>query len=163
MVPRQTLNICHQCRSAHLTPSCSAFPPPPDDLVASFSLDRAPVRGQRHARFGPNALDPILRRHAYPRPVAMLLGGADARHACGPCSKTDGRLVVQAQGQVRFAARGGASMAAYLRGYARMAEGAETLANANRMPPAALLGAKLSRADVDEGDDKAPFQGIVPL
>ncbi|MBI3438162.1 MAG: molecular chaperone Hsp33, partial [Proteobacteria bacterium] len=43
-----------------------------DDLVAPFSLDNAPVRG-RIARLGALALDPILRRHDYPRCVAMLL------------------------------------------------------------------------------------------
>ena len=40
---------------------------PPDDLVAPFSLDMAPVRG-RIARSSVGAIDPILRRHDYPRP-----------------------------------------------------------------------------------------------
>ena len=38
-------------------------------------MDGAPVRG-RVARLAEGALDPILRRHEYPRPVAMLLGEA---------------------------------------------------------------------------------------
>ena len=46
---------------------------PKDDIVAPFSLDNAPVRG-RIVRLGAAALDPILRRHDYPPPVAMLLG-----------------------------------------------------------------------------------------
>ena len=69
-----------------------------DDLGAAFSLDNAPVRG-RSARLGPLALDPILRRHDYPRCVAMLLGEALALVALvQSLLKADGRLVVQAQG-----------------------------------------------------------------
>lgn len=142
----------------------SSLPAAPDDLVASFSLDRAPVRG-RVARLGPNALDPILRRHAYPRPVAMLLGEAlTLATLVGSLLKTDGRLVVQAQGQGAVSLLVAEHTTGGLRGYARMAEGAsETLANANRMPPAALLGAGYLVLTLDEGDDKAPHQGIVPL
>src|SRR5690606_29483499 len=67
-----------------------------DNLVAPFSLDNAPVRG-RIARLGAS-LDPILRRHDYPRPVAMLLGEALALAALvGSLLKTEGRLIVQAQ------------------------------------------------------------------
>ena len=139
-------------------------PAAPDDLVASFSLDRAPVRG-RVVRLGPEALDPILRRHDYPRPVAMLLGEALALAALvGSLLKTDGRLVVQAQGQGPVSLLVAEHTAGGLRGYARMAEGArEALANANRMPPAALLGAGYLVLTLDEGDNKAPHQGIVPL
>lgn len=136
----------------------------PDDIVASFSLDRAPVRG-RVARLGPEAIDPILRRHAYPRPVAMLLGEALTLAALvGSLLKTDGRLVVQAQGQGAISLLVAEYTAGGLRGYARLAEGAsETLASANRMPPAALLGAGYLVLTLDEGDDKTPHQGIVPL
>ena len=72
---------------------------PPDDLVASFSLDMAPVRG-RIARSSIGAIDPILRRHDYPRPVAMLLGEALTLAALvGSLVKVEHRLIVQAQGQ----------------------------------------------------------------
>src|SRR6201990_558324 len=114
-----------------------------DDIVAPFSLDNAPVRG-RIARLGASALDPILRRHDYPRCVAMLLGEALALAALvQSLLKADGRLVVQAQGQglvpllVAEASEAGA-----LRGYARLAEGAaEKLAREHRVAPAELLGA----------------------
>ena len=43
-----------------------------DDIIAAFSLDNSPVRG-RAVRLGAGALDPILRRHDYPWPVAGLL------------------------------------------------------------------------------------------
>jgi molecular chaperone Hsp33 len=135
-----------------------------DDIVAAFSLDRAPVRG-RIARLGAGALDPILRRHDYPRPVAMLLGEALMLAALvGSLLKADARLVVQAQGQGPAPLLVAEHAAGGLRGYARLAEGAaRELANANRMPPAALLGAGNLVMTLDDGEDKAPYQGVVPL
>lgn len=135
----------------------------PDDIVAAFSLDRAPVRG-RTVRIGAEALNPILQRHDYPRPVAMLLGEALALAALvGSLLKTEGRLVVQAQGEgpvsllvAEYSVGGG------LRGYARLAESAATL-DANRMTPAALLGAGNLVLTLDQGDNKTSYQGIVPL
>lgn len=135
-----------------------------DDIVATFSLDRAPVRG-RVARLGAGALDPILRRHDYPRPVAMLLGEALTLAALvGSLLKAEARLVVQAQGEgpvpllVAEHAGGG------LRGYARLADGAAgALAGANRMPPAALLGAGNLVMTLDDGADKPTYQGVVAL
>jgi molecular chaperone Hsp33 len=135
-----------------------------DDFVAPFSLDGAPVRG-RIVRLGAHALDPILRRHNYPRPVAMLLGEALALAALvGSLLKADGRLVVQAQGEglvpLLVAEHGGGG----LRGYARLAEGAaEALAGANRMAPAALLGVGNLVLTLDLGAGAAPYQGVVPL
>jgi molecular chaperone Hsp33 len=135
-----------------------------DDIVAPFSLDAAPVRG-RIARLGAGALDPILRRHDYPRPVAMLLGEALSLAALvGSLLKVDGRFVVQAQGEgpvpllVAEHSNGG------LRGYARLAEGAaEALRDANRLPPSALLGAGSLVMTLDQGPDTAPYQGVVAL
>ncbi|WP_395645904.1 Hsp33 family molecular chaperone HslO [Terricaulis sp.] len=136
----------------------------PDDLVATFSLDNSPVRG-RVARLGPAAIDPILRRHDYPRPIAMLLGEALTLAALvGSLLKVEGRLIVQAQGEGRCPLlvaehRGDGG----LRGYARIAEGAAaTLAHANRMPPAALLGAGklLMTLEREEGQ---MTQGVVAL
>jgi molecular chaperone Hsp33 len=135
-----------------------------DDIVASFSLDNAPVRG-RVARLGAAALDPILHRHDYPRPVAMLLGEALTLAALvGSLLKTDGRLVVQAQGHgfvpLLVAEHGNGG----LRGYARLAEGANTkLARVNRLPPGELLGAGNLVLTLDLGEEAPPFQGVVPL
>lgn len=135
-----------------------------DNLVAPFSLDNAPVRG-RIARLGAS-LDPILRRHDYPRPVAMLLGEALALAALvGSLLKTEGRLIVQAQGEgpvPLLVAECGSDGA--LRGYARLAEGAaEKLRRENRMPPDALLGAGRLMMTLDLGGDTTPYQGMVPL
>lgn len=144
MVPAQTLN---------------------DDFVANFSLDAAPVRG-RIARVAAGAIDPILRRHDYPRPVAMLLGEALTLAALvGSLLKSEGRLVVQAQGEGPVTLLVGECRAdGGLRGYARLAEGtAAALVGANRMAPATLLGAGQLVMTLDQGDDKAPHQGVVPL
>jgi len=136
----------------------------PDDLIAPFSLDRAPVRG-RVARLGVEALDPILRRHDYPRPVAMLLGEALTLAALvGSLLKADGRLVVQAQGEGPAPLLVAEHSAGGLRGYARLADGArEALAGANRLPPAALIGAGTMVLTLDQGDNERPYQGVVPL
>jgi len=135
-----------------------------DDIVAPFSLDRAPVRG-RIARVSAGALDPILRRHDYPRPVAMLLGEALSLAALvGSLLRAEGRLVVQAQGVGPVPLLVAEHSAGGLRGYARLAEGAAAkLTNAYRMTPAALLGAGSMVMTLDQGDDKAPYQGVVPL
>lgn len=136
-----------------------------DDIVAPFSLDNGPVRG-RMARLGPMALDPILRRHDYPRCVAMLLGEALTLAALvQSLLKVDGRLIVQAQGQglvpllVAEASEGGA-----LRGYARLAQGAaQTLARQHRVAPGDLLGAGNLVMTLERGGDQPAYQGVVPL
>jgi molecular chaperone Hsp33 len=135
-----------------------------DDLIAPFALDNAPVRG-RIARIGAGALDPILRRHDYPRPVAMLLGEALTLAALvGSLLKADGRMVVQAQGEGPVSLLVAEHGAGGLRGYARLADGAaETLRNANRLPPASLLGAGSLVMTLDLGAGQEPYQGIVPL
>jgi molecular chaperone Hsp33 len=135
-----------------------------DDIVASFSLDRAPVRG-RIGRLAQAALDPILHRHDYPRPVAMLLGEALTLAALvGSLLKTDGRLVVQAQGQGLVPLLVAEHAAGGLRGYARLAQGANTkLARAHRLAPADLLGAGNLVLTLDLGDEAPAFQGVVPL
>jgi molecular chaperone Hsp33 len=127
-----------------------------DDLVAPFSLDGAPVRG-RIARLGEAALDPILHRHAYPRPVAMLLGEALTLAALvGSLLKAEGRLVVQAQSEGLVPLLVAEHSDGGLRGYARLAEGAaEKLARSHRMPPGELLGAGHL--------EKTAYQGVVAL
>ena len=135
-----------------------------DDIIAPFSLDNAPVRG-RIARLAAGALDPILHRHDYPRPVALLLGEALTLAAlAGSLLRADGRLIIQAQGEgpvtllVAEHSNGG------LRGYARLTEGAaDKLAGAHRMPPSELLGAGSLILTLDLGENTAPFQGVVPL
>lgn len=136
-----------------------------DDFVSPFSLDNAPVRG-RVLRVGAGAIDPVLRRHDYPRPVAILLGEALALAALvGSLLKADGRLTVQAHGggDVPLLVAEYHSDGA-VRGYARLAEGARArLEGANRMSPAALLGDGRLTLTLDRGADAPAFQGVVPL
>lgn len=135
-----------------------------DDIVAAFSLDAAPVRG-RAVRLGP-ALNSILRRHDYPWPAAMLLGEALTLAALlASLLKSEGRLVVQAQGEglmpllMAEHTQGGG-----LRGYARLSEGAaRQLAGAPRLAPAALLGSGTLVITLDRGGEQASYQGVVPL
>ncbi len=138
--------------------------PERDDVIAQFSLDNAPVRG-RIARLGPAALDPILRRHDYPRPVAMLLGETLVLAALvGSLLKAEGRLVVQAQGKGRVPLLVAEHSSGGLRGYARLADGAAgELANENRLPPRDLLGAGSLVMTLDQGAEKQSYQGVVPL
>jgi len=141
-------------------PSAAALPA--DNIVAPFSLDGAPVRG-RILRIGAEALDPILRRHAYPRPVALLLGEALTLAALiGSLLKSEARLVVQAQGEGPVTLLVAEHHAGGLRGYARISEDA-CLPSDNRIPPGALLGAGSLVLTLDQGPDTTPYQGIVAL
>jgi len=136
-----------------------------DDFVAVFQLDAAPLRG-RYARLGPASLDPILRRHAYPRPVALLLGEALTLAALSASLvKHCASLTIQAQGDglapllVAEYRAGGA-----LRGYARLAEGAaERLRGEHALPPRALIGEGALAITLDPGGGLDQVQGIVPL
>ena len=68
------------------------------DLVIPYQVERAHLRG-RFLRMGP-ALDRILARHAYPLPVAILLGETMVLAALlGSMLKFDGAFTLQAHGQ----------------------------------------------------------------
>lgn len=70
-----------------------------DDFVASFQIEGTSVRG-RIARLGDGVLDPILKRHDYPRWAAHLLGEAITLAVLVSASlKMDGRVMVQVQGE----------------------------------------------------------------
>ena len=132
-----------------------------DDTVAAFTIDGAPARG-RYARLGAATIDPILCRHDYPRPVALLLGEALSLAAVvGSLLKLDGKLTVQAEGDgpapllvAEYRSDGG------LRGYARVMD--HDLGDA-RLAPAALIGAGALTLTLDQGDDTMQMQGVVPL
>jgi molecular chaperone Hsp33 len=137
----------------------------PDDLVAPFQIEDQPVRG-RIVRLGP-AVDEVLTRHAYPGPVADLLGEACALAALvGASLKFEGRLIVQAQGDGPVAYvvadydTGGA-----LRGYCRFDAarvGAASLGFA-RPGAGALLGQGVFIMTVDQGPDMDRYQGVTPI
>ena len=138
---------------------------PRDDMVAAFQIEGVPARG-RYARLGDNVIDPILRRHDYPRPVALLLGEALTLAALiGSLLKVEGRLTIQAEGKgdvpllvAEYRSEGS------LRGYARIEKDArERLAAMNAAPPADLIGDGALVMTLDREGGGARNQGVVPL
>jgi molecular chaperone Hsp33 len=138
-----------------------------DDLLRPFQVERAGVRG-RLIRLGPS-LDRILQRHAYPKPVAALLGEAIALATLlAGALKFDGVFSLQAKGD------GAVSMLVAdvvspgtIRGYAQFdAEDVDRLARATDLedaPVPRLMGGGYLAFTVDQGDDTERYQGIVPL
>lgn len=139
--------------------------PVSDDLAAAFQIEGWPVRG-RLVRLGA-AIDTILKAHAYPEPVAGLLGEACALAALvGSSLKFDGRLLIQAQGDgpVRYViADYGAD--GTLRGYCRYDEAEVAAASQGFVRPGAqtLLGKGVFIMTLDRGADFERTQGITPI
>jgi molecular chaperone Hsp33 len=152
----------------HVTQSPSPAepqPPAPDDVVAAFQIEGWPVRG-RLARLS-QVVDDILTRHAYPEPVANLLGEACALAALvGSSLKFQGRLIVQAQGDgpVSYVVAD-YDTEGFLRGYCRY--DAERVAEVSQgfIRPGArtLLGEGLFIMTIDQGVDSERYQGITPI
>ena len=129
-----------------------------DDRVVPFAVEALDTRG-RVARLGP-ALDRIIRRHAYPEPVARALGEAVVLTALiGSALKMDGRFQLQTR-------TGGAidmivvdfDAPDRLRAFARFDK--TRLAEASA--PAALIGAG-HMAFTIEPDGGARYQGVTAL
>ena len=145
-----------------MTPSHT---PPTDDLVAAFQIENQPVRG-RIARLG-GLIDEVLTRHAYPEPVANLLGEACVLAALvGSSLKFEGRLIVQAQGDgpvslvvVDYDTSGS------LRGYCSFdAEKVQAASQGFARPGAAtLLGQGLFHMTIDQGPEMERYQGITSI
>jgi molecular chaperone Hsp33 len=139
--------------------------PAADDLVAAFRIENEPLRG-RVARLG-GLIDEVLTRHAYPDPVADLLGEACALAALvGASLKFDGRLIVQAQGDgpVSFVVADYDTTGA-LRGYCSFdAEKVEAASQGFARPGAkALLGQGVFCMTIDQGPEMDRYQGITPI
>lgn len=135
-----------------------------DDVVVPFTLENLGCRG-RTVRLS-DALDSILSRHAYPAPVARLLGEAVVLTALvGSSLKFDGHFILQTQTDgpvnllvVDLDAPDG------LRGYARFdAEALEKADEAGKTRPAELLGKGHLAMTVDQGPGMDRYQGIVEL
>jgi len=138
---------------------------PKDDLVAAFQIEGWPVRG-RVVRLGA-AIDEILTRHAYPEPVANLLGEACALAALvGSSLKIEGRLIVQAQGDgpVSYVVCDYDSEGS-LRGYCRYDEArvAEVSQGFARPGARTLLGEGVFVMTIDQGPDMDRYQGVTPI
>jgi len=138
---------------------------PHDDMTAQFLLPDRPVVG-RLVRLGATA-DDILSRHAYPEPVANLLGEAIALAALvGGSLKFDGRLIVQAQGDgpvsylvVDYDTDGS------LRGYCKFDADRVAEVSGGFVRPGAetLLGQGAFVMTVDRGEDMGRTQGAAPI
>ncbi len=132
-----------------------------DDTVLPFAVEPLDVRG-RVARLGP-AIDAMLARHAYPAPVARLLGEAATLTALlGSSLKIEGRFQLQTRGDgpvdlivVDFDAPD------RLRAFARF--DAERVARAQDSRGADLLGQGHLAFTIEQGGDLARYQGVVPL
>lgn len=148
------------------TPS-GALPATPltDDLAAAFQIEGWPVRG-RLVRLG-ETIDKILSAHAYPEPVAALLGEACALAALvGSSLKFEGRLLIQAQGDgpVRYVVAD-YDTSGTLRGYCRFDEAEVAAASTGFARPGAqsLLGKGVFIMTLDQGPDFDRHQGITPI
>ncbi|MFJ6024413.1 Hsp33 family molecular chaperone [Brevundimonas sp. NPDC092305] len=136
-----------------------------DDLAAAFQIEGWPVRG-RLVRLG-ETIDAILSAHAYPEPVAALLGEACALAALvGSSLKFEGRLIVQAQGDgpVRYVVADYGTDG-HLRGYCRFDEDEVAAASQGFARPGAktLLGEGVFVMTLDRGPDFERTQGITPI
>ncbi|WP_294538538.1 Hsp33 family molecular chaperone [uncultured Rhodoblastus sp.] len=139
--------------------------PAPDDCVLPFAVEALDLRG-RLARLGP-ALDALLTRHAYPEPVALLLGEAAVLTVLlGTALKFDGRFQLQTRTDgivdmivVDFDAPD------RLRAFARFnaARLAALLAEAGNPGPAALLGKGHLAFTIEQGAEVSRYQGVAPI
>jgi molecular chaperone Hsp33 len=139
----------------------AAAPEGIDDLVLPFAVEALDVRG-RVIRLGP-ALDTILARHAYPDPVARVLGEAATLTALlGASLKFQGRFQLQTKTDgpiemivVDFDAPD------RLRATARF--DAEAVAAIEAPTTAALIGSGYLAMTIDQGTDQSRYQGVVAL
>jgi molecular chaperone Hsp33 len=136
-----------------------------DDGVLPFAVEALDMRG-RLARLGP-ALDAILTRHAYPAPVARLLGEATALTVLlGTALKGEGRFQLQTRTD------GVADMLVVdfdapdrLRAFARFDEArlAARPADLTQAEPSALLGRGHLAFTMEQGGEAARYQGVAPI
>ncbi|KIZ48173.1 MULTISPECIES: Hsp33 family molecular chaperone [Rhodopseudomonas] len=134
-------------------------PVPVDDTVLPFEVAALDLRG-RLTRLGP-ALDELLDKHAYPAPVAKLLGEAIVLTTLlGSALKFDGRFILQTQTDgpvslliVDFQAPD------RIRAYARFDKDKLTPG----LDTGALLGHGHLAMTIDQGPDMSRYQGLVAL
>jgi molecular chaperone Hsp33 len=132
-----------------------------DDTVMPFEVAALDLRG-RVVRLGP-LIDEILARHAYPDPVAKLLGEAVVLTVMlGSALKIDGRFILQTNGDgpvrmlvVDYTAPG------KVRACARFDK--ERVAALDQADAGALLGKGHLAMTIDQGPDTSRYQGLVAL
>src|SRR6266851_2126236 len=132
-----------------------------DDLVQPFQIEATSLRG-RLVRLG-SVDDTIVTRHAYPDPVAALLGEAIAVAVIlAGALKYEGVFTLQTKGDgpVRLMVADVTSAGA-VRGYAQY--DAALLAKVTSPSVPRLLGAGHIAFTVDQGEHTDRYQGIVEL
>ncbi len=143
--------------------AAAADPHSTDDLVQPFLLESSGIRGNL-VRLGP-VVHEILTRHAYPAPVARLLGEMLALTAMlAGLIKSDGVFSLQTKGDGAVGTMiADMTTAGDLRGYAAFdaARLAATSATATSVPD--LLGAGYIAFTADPGPPADRYQGIVKL
>jgi molecular chaperone Hsp33 len=135
-----------------------------DDHVIPFTVEALDVRG-RVVRLG-SALDTILHRHAYPEPVARVIGEASALTAMlGTTLKFEGRFQLQTKSDgpiemlvVDFDAPD------RIRAMARFdADRVEAAMASGQTGTATLLGRGYMGLTIDQGSHASRYQGVVEL
>jgi molecular chaperone Hsp33 len=135
-----------------------------DDRILPFQAEGLDVRG-RVVRLG-SAIDAILRRHDYPKPVARALAEATALGLLlGSTLKFDGRFILQTRtdGPLRMMV---VDFGAPDRVRACATYGAAAVERAmveGRADTIELLGRGHLAMTIDRGPDMARYQGVVPL
>jgi len=135
-----------------------------DDIVLPFEVSSLDLRG-RVVRLGP-VIDEILEKHAYPQPVAKLLGEAVVLTVMlGSALKFEGRFILQTQtdGPVRMLVVD-FTAPDKVRACARYDKSriAAAIAEGNTDAPA-LLGQGHLAMTIDQGADMSRYQGLVAL
>jgi molecular chaperone Hsp33 len=139
------------------------MPPIPDDLVQTFQIEPFALRG-RLVRLGP-AIDSILTRHAYPAPVAAMLGEAiTLAVALAGALKYEGVFTLQTKGDGPIKLMvADVTTAGAIRGYAQFDAARLDAGPATLGPVPRLLGAGYLALTVDQGEHTERYQGIVEL
>lgn len=138
-----------------------------DDIIQTFQIESSNLRG-RIVRLGAT-LDEILTRHAYPEPVAHLLGETIAlATALAGMLKYEGIFTLQTKGDgpVRLMVADVTSTGD-IRGYAQFdadrLPGAGTGGTGDAGTVPTLLGEGYLAFTVDQGENTERYQGIVEL
>lgn len=134
-----------------------------DDLWLPFQVDPFGLRG-RLVRLN-SAVDQILKRHAYPEPVAQLLGELMTISVClAGALKYEGvfSLQIKGDGPIRSMVADITSQG-HLRGYAAFDEEGVAEAAKGGVTVPHLFGGGYIAFTVDQGVDTERYQGIVPL
>ena len=140
-----------------------------DDFVATFQIEDTSVRG-RIARLGDGVLDPILKRHDYPRWAAYLLGEAVTLAVLVSASlKFDGKVTVQAQGEGPVSlmvaeARSDGGVRGYLRLNKEKWDFVDRVNKGQRPHIPQALGRGVMALMLQPNDpNQAPWQSMVPI